>query len=141
MAASQDVKDYLACWFQLGKKVVFPKTEKSCCPVSVLGSRGYSQEFERLWAEIQQSPQDCYLEGTDQSVKELLSEVWEIVACARCTLPVPAGHAHIPCPGCPCADLDLWPNLDLPLPHLPVNGILHLQRLQCRLLDLDSEDA
>lgn len=34
---------------------------------------------------------------------------------------------------CPCFDLPTWPNLDLPLPRLPVDSRSHLEQIRARL--------
>jgi len=140
MATVSEIKEYLACWFQLGKGVLFPKTQQTCRPEPVFNLGGYSTAFESLWQRIQTSPEDCYLQGTNQTVRDLLSGEWEIIVCARCTLPIPTSVTHIPCSLCPCNDLDLWPNLELPLPRPPVNEVRHLQRLKEHLARLAQQE-
>ncbi len=54
--------------------------------------------------------------------------------CARCTIPVPIEVVGQSSLSCPCHDLSNWPNLELPLPHLPVNSRENLDRIRQRLL-------
>ena len=124
MAQSQQVKKYLAYWFQLGKKIVNSSGNHSLMPKKILNGHGYSSEFENLWKLITQEHkyEQYYLEGTRQTIKQLLSSQWDIVNCARCDMPVPIielgqQNNH----GCVCDDLDNWPNNELPLPRQPVN--------------------
>jgi len=133
MASIIEVKEYLAYWFQLGKRVVMPKSQKKLLPIPVFERSKYSLVFEEYWQEILTTKEDCYLDGTEQTIKELLTPVWEIINCSRCTLPVPANHGHPYCSLCPCADIPSWPNLELPLPKIPSNDQEHLSHLQFRL--------
>jgi hypothetical protein len=89
--------------------------------------------FEEYWQEILTTKEDCYLDGTEQTIKELLTPAWEIINCSRCTLPVPANHGHPSCSLCPCADVPSWPNLELPRPKIPSSDQEHLSHLQFRL--------
>jgi hypothetical protein len=65
MASEQQVKRYLAYWFQLGKKVVIRNGNSALSPQPVMTGDRYSDEFESIWQQIL-SPDsgDCYLEGT-----------------------------------------------------------------------------
>ena len=117
MASEQQVKRYLAYWFQLGKKVVIRNGESTLLPQSIIVGDRYSQEFENVWQQIL-SPDsgDCYLESTDETIAELLTSEWEVSPCARCEMPIPTRTAGMPPEVCPCCDLPGWPNTDLPTP-------------------------
>ena len=133
MATIAEVKEYLAYWFQLGQGVIFPKSQERLCPHPIFEGSYYSGAFEACWQRIASSHQDCYLQGTEQSISELLTEEWELIHCARCTLPMPTSRLHPPSCLCPCSDLSTWPNLELPLPRLPINEVRHLRRVHDRL--------
>lgn len=140
MAPQTLIRNYLAYWFQLGKSVIIRNGEAVCRPAPVMRGGAYSPEFERCWADIMVTEgRNCYLEGTTETLDQLMSNAWEIVECARCQMPVPtptvARAAHL----CPCNDLNLWPNDEIPLPHLPVDNQLHLSRLKASL-NTDVED-
>lgn len=134
MASEEKVKSYLAQWFHLGKKVIFGKTQEAICPDPVIVMDHYSSVFETYWQKILAvNGKDFYLEGTDQTIAELLSSQWEIHSCSRCKMPVPLKERGIPSVSCPCSDLSTWPNLDIPIPHSPINNKAHLHKLQLRL--------
>lgn len=139
MAAEIEVKEYLAYWFQLGKGVVLPKSQRILLPTPIFEGMGFSRQFEQYWQQILQSEEDCYLEGTEQSIQELLSPGWEMINCARCTLPIPVSRVHPPSCLCPCADLSTWPNSELPLPKLPIASNQYLRCLQKRLQKIENE--
>ncbi|HAJ59913.1 MAG TPA: hypothetical protein DCP31_12110 [Cyanobacteria bacterium UBA8543] len=117
MASEQQVKRYLAYWFQLGKKVVIRNGESTLLPQPIIVGDRYSQEFENVWQQIL-SPDsgDCYLESTDETIAELLTPEWEVSPCARCEMPIPTRTAGMPPEVCPCCDIPGWPNTDLPTP-------------------------
>ena len=132
--AVEEIKCYIAHWFQLGKRVYSSKTQTFLLHQSVIEVGKYSEEFEDCWQYIL-SPEsgDCYLEGTEQTVTELLSSDWEVIPCSLCEMPIPvriAGKGQV---SCPCNDLPGWPNLDLPLPRSPVNSGESLNQIQERL--------
>lgn len=141
MASYRLVKQYLAYWLQLGKKVVIRNGDRYLLPKPLFEGDRYSQEFEKCWQEIL-SPEsgDCYLEGTDVSINELLSSHWEIEECARCSMPVPSPTRGMPPSCCPCFDLPTWPNSDMPQPRLPANSRQHLNDLCNRLIKRNPED-
>ncbi|MFM6190476.1 MAG: hypothetical protein ACKPEN_16815 [Planktothrix sp.] len=136
MASQHQVKQYLAYWFQLGKKVLIRNGAESRLPQPVIQGDRYSREFEDCWKEIL-SPEsgECYLEGTEQTIAQLLSSEWEIESCARCSLSVPVKVSGLPATCCPCFDLPTWPNLEAPLPRLPVSTRLYLLNICNRLLE------
>jgi hypothetical protein len=141
MASQKEVKQYLAYWFQLGKKVIIGNGGETLLPKSVIAGNGYSDEFEKCWQKIV-SPEsgDCYLEGTQETIAELLSPNWDMTSCARCTMPVPVRNIGMPPELCPCNDLPDWPNTDLPLPRIPVNNQVQLQLIRNRLLQNSKPD-
>ncbi|MGD1908547.1 MAG: hypothetical protein ACFB0C_21540 [Leptolyngbyaceae cyanobacterium] len=135
MASSQQVRAYLAYWFQLGKPVVFQRSDNRCLPNPIFYHSNYSAEFEDCWQDIEAlDGQDCHLEGTDQTIADLLSPRWEISNCARCVMPVPMALGPIAdSQACPCQDLPHWPNTDAPSPRAAVNTAQQLGRIRDRL--------
>lgn len=138
MASAQEVKKYLAHWFELGKKVKLRNGGEEILPKKVVEGDRYSQEFENCWQRLT-APRsgDCYLEGTNQTIDELLSSDWEINACARCNLPVPLMTSGIQPLDCTCSDLDNWPNTELPAPREPINSSTQLSKIRQRLAQKD----
>lgn len=135
MASSDQVKRYLAYWFQLGKPLVTSKSNKTILPQPVIQGNRYSTEFEDCWQQVVESGgQGYHLEGTLQSVEELLSPTWEITSCVRCDMPVPTVSLGVQPAECPCVDLPSWPNLDLPQPRSPVDSHMQLDQIRERLL-------
>lgn len=134
MATEAQVKRYLAYWFQLGKKVLLRNGQEKLLPNPIFEENRYSIEFENCWQHlIDPKSGDCYLEGTDQTIQQLLSPAWEIVDCARCQMPIPINQVGQTSLECPCIDLPLWPNTELPAPRLPVDSRKHLSNLSQRL--------
>lgn len=142
MASTQQVKQYLAYWFQLGKKIVIDSSNRRIAPAKIFQGDAYSPEFEACWQEITSHNLDhLYLEGTTQSIQQLLSPLWDIVPCARCQMPVPMINLGLTDLSCPCSDLDNWPNENLPAPRSPVNSRKYLRGLTQRLQDNDDTDS
>ena len=134
MASPQQVKKYLAVWFQLGKRVAIASGQSYLCPRSIYEGERYSLEFEDVWQQILQVPATSYLEGTHQTIQELLSPAWEIGSCARCGLFLPMSHlGGCDAAICPCHDLPSWPNIHLPLPRPPIDTANYLSRICERL--------
>lgn len=131
MALDQEVKQYLAHWFQLGRKVVLPSGQ-TILPSKVFAQDHYSVEFKQCWQQLIDQPQ-AYLEGTQQTIQELRSNSWQINSCARCGMPVPIVDSGISSLDCPCSELDTWPNQDLPKPRTAVNSDHYLQGILTRL--------
>jgi hypothetical protein len=52
MASEQEVRQYLAYWFQLGKKVLIRNGQESLLPQPVIQGDRYSQAFEDCWQQI-----------------------------------------------------------------------------------------
>lgn len=136
MATIDEVKQYLAYWFQLGKKVMTGNGKSCFLPKSIIEGDRYSQEFETAWQQII-SPDsgDCYLEGTQETITQLLTPTWEISNCARCAMPVPMPNLGMPPELCPCSDLSNWPNSELPPPREPVSSQEQLILIRDRLVN------
>jgi hypothetical protein len=123
MASPIEVKKYLAYWLQLGKKIIIPSRNLSLLPSKIIIGDRYSVEFEKCWTLVaDEKTGDCYLEGTIQTIQELLSSKWKISGCARCDMPVPMIQIGIQSNECVCSDVEGWPNNDLPKPRSPVNN-------------------
>jgi hypothetical protein len=142
MATQEQVKEYLACWFQLGKGIEVAKENRVVCFKSILHGDRYSREFEDCWENILRSQGKGFaLEGTDQSIDELFSSGWEIRSCSRCQLPVPMRELGNQCLLCPCSDLPGWPNLDLPTPRSPIDSRSHLGKICDRVSELHENNS
>ena len=139
MASPTQVRAYLASWFQLNRSVVISSTAERLCPHQVIAHGDYSLAFEDCWRTLENLEwKDCYLEGTQQTLAELLSDQWDVVACARCTLPIPMPLSLTKSLECPCGDLPSWPNNQIPLPHLPVDNQRALGSI-CNRVTMSSE--
>ncbi|MGB3300573.1 MAG: hypothetical protein WBA76_20100 [Phormidesmis sp.] len=140
MASLTDVKTYLAHWFQLGRKVKSDHGRLSYQPEKVIQGEHFSPEFEDCWAAIMAAEgKSLYLEGTDQTIAELLSPTWEVVNCARCEMPIPILQKESKPHSCPCHDLPDWPNEEVPRPRLPVSSYQHLRQMKNRLAGLSPD--
>ncbi|ATS17395.1 hypothetical protein [Parathermosynechococcus lividus] len=134
LAAQAKVKSYLASWFQLGKRVCIWGGKQRLLPQPVLQGDRYSQAFEACWAFLMSEHSgDCFLEDTNETIAQLLTQCWDITPCARCQMPIALPCNGLPPIHCPCASLGNWPNFDLPLPRAPINPRTHLLSLQKRL--------
>jgi hypothetical protein len=134
MASQEQVKEYLAYWFQLGKKVLIHNGQAALYPQPVIEGDHYSRAFEACWQQILLPESGiCYLEGTEQTVEQLLSSAWIINSCPRCQMPVPMIDLGVQSPGCPCLDLPSWPNPEIPAPRSPINNSTYLNRIKDRL--------
>jgi hypothetical protein len=137
MASQQQVRQYLAYWFQLGKRLILNHGAATMLPQPVIRGDRYSAEFEECWQRVTASDaRDCYLEGTSQTIAELLSDTWEVSPCARCEMPVPVPNLGLQPLSCPCSDLPLWPNSDVPQPRSPVSDQTQLTQIRDRLLQM-----
>ena len=135
MASPTDVKHYLAYWFQLGKQVLDDDGQTRYKTKTVIQGDRFSPEFERCWQSItQKSGESLYLEGTDETIAELLSPAWEMTRCARCEMPVPVPKVEHSVRPCPCNDLPSWPNEEIPMPRLPISTHHQLNRLREQLI-------
>lgn len=134
MASAAQVREFLAHWFQLGKPVVMGTQGEPYLPQPVYTHGRYSLAFEQCWQCIlQRQGQDCYLQGTVQTVAMMLSADWDIIPCARCTMPIIAPTAGVATAPCPCSDLESWPNLDVPTPRHGVDSQAKLAFIRERL--------
>ena len=142
MASRTLVKNYLAQWMQMGKTISLSTQGDEIHIYKILQGEKYSPSFNKLWDEIStKKAQEAYLSGTDQTIHDLLSNEWEIIACARCNLLIPSLDMGPRVPiCCPCDDLPSHPNLDLVMPHLPIKLATHLDDLCDRLAE-KSEDS
>ncbi|MBF2057654.1 MAG: hypothetical protein IGQ45_10665 [Cyanobacterium sp. T60_A2020_053] len=134
MASATAVKKYLAYWFQLQKPVIMTRQNKAILPQKVIVGSRYSLEFERCW-DLVSNPDtgDCHVEGTVQTIQQLLSPKWEINDCARCQMPVPIIEVGIQDSDCVCSDLENWPNNEIPYPRAPIDNSQALTKIHSRL--------
>lgn len=134
MASQQEVQTYLAHWFQLGKSVHINNGQITRRPMPVLEGGQFSRDFQDCWQAIMAvEGRNCYLDGANETIEELLSPKWEITSCALCDMPTTISGV-MPIAGlCTCSDLDSWPNNELPAPHMPINNKKHFSRLKTRL--------
>lgn len=140
MASEHQVRKYIAYWFQLGKKVLIRNGAVALLPKPVIAGDRYSREFEECWQKmISPESGDCYLQGTEETIAQLLTPAWEISACARCAMPVPLRDPGMPPELCPCNDLANWPNTEMPLPRSPVSTQLQLSGIRDRLKKSSTE--
>lgn len=134
MASATEVKNYLAHWFQLGKKLVWRNGEAELLPQKITQGDRFAPEFEECWQSIMSiNGQDCYLAGAKATIQELLTSAWTIDQCAICAMPVPMIEVGTQPLDCACSDLDNWPNTELPAPHLPINTQAQLNTISERL--------
>jgi hypothetical protein len=134
MASIETVKQYLAYWFQLGKRVILNQNLEIILPNPVFTGGSYSLEFDECWQKIARlEGENCYLEGTTQTIAQLLLPLWEISSCAVCSMPVPKIELGIQPMGCPCDSLTNWPNNELPFPRQAIDTKQHLHSLRERL--------
>jgi len=136
MASQEQVKFYLAYWFQLGKRVVLKKEGVAVIPQPIFTFNRYSAAFENCWQHLM-TPEnrESYLEGTQETIEQLLNSDWDIIPCARCNMPIPMVEAGIKLGNCPCNDLITWPNRELPSPRSAINQQEHLKEIQARITE------
>ena len=136
MASRTLVKNYIAQWMQMGKSISLSTQGKQVSIYKIINGEEYSSLFNQLWDEISTTKADeAYLDGTDQTIDDLLSDRWEIIGCARCSLLVPSLDLGPRVPVCcPCDDLPTHPNLDLVAPHVPVKLSTAINELCDRLI-------
>lgn len=134
MASFAQVQQYLAYWFQLGKRVVQPHTQQTFLPSKVISGENYSQEFESICQLLlQANSPESYLEGTSETLASLLTSRWNLEPCHRCQMPIAINHQDIQPSLCPCHNLPTWPNTDLPTPREPLNHQHCLEKILQRL--------
>ncbi len=131
MATNLEVKEYLAKWLQMGKKISMHRAEISL--IKVISGADYTSEFEQLWHQAQR--ENAVLDGTNETIQDLLKPEWEILDCAVCEMPVPSlGSGFREIKSCPCSDLDLHPNLETIAPRTPVVTSDYLQNISDHLI-------
>ncbi len=141
MANTDQVRSYVAHWLQLGKRVCLPHAGVCLSPVPIYQEGDYSPQFEQLWCTVfSPEGQDAYLEGTLETIADLLTDRWEISPCARCSVPMPVVRLGVANLICPCHDLPSWPNTELPQPRLPVDSQQHLEELQLSLVSREQAE-
>lgn len=134
MASATEVKNYLAHWFQLGKKLVWSNGEAELLPEKIIQGDRFAPQFEECWQKIMSvDGRNCYLIGEKATIQELLSPSWTINQCARCAMPVAIVESGIQSLDCVCSDLDNWPNTELPKPRSPINSQSRLNAIKDRL--------
>ena len=134
MASQQEVQTYLAYWFQLGKSIHINNGQITRRPMPVLEGDRFSRDFQDCWQAIMAvGGRNCYLDGSSETIAQLLSPAWEITNCARCNIPTAMETVMPVAKPCACGDLDSWPNNELPPPHMPINNKEHFSRLKTRL--------
>ena len=139
MASSEQVKHYLAYWFQLGKKLLSNEGKIINLEGLVVKGDRYSSEFENCWQEITAlEGANYHLEGTDTTIKDLLTSAWNITPCARCSMPIPVLESGVQTTNCPCFDMPQWPNFELPFPRIPVQSNSRLSNINNRLKSRDT---
>lgn len=109
--------------------------QETLLPQPVIQGSHYSAQFEECWQRIVHDRSgNAHLEGTHQTIAELLTSAWEINPCSRCSMPVPFRSPGLPpALACPCSDLPTWPNTELPFPRGPVNSQNQLSSIRDRL--------
>ncbi|OUC13476.1 MAG: hypothetical protein B0A82_16895 [Alkalinema sp. CACIAM 70d] len=120
MASASHVKHYIAYWLQLGKSLVTHSHRSALKSPSIISGENYSTEFEGYWQQALQHANTSYLEGTAQTIAQLLTPEWEIVMCARCPMPIALKVSGVSGENCPCQELNIWPNTDTLPPRAPV---------------------
>ena len=142
MAGELKVKDYVAYWLQTGKRLFSPAVPEGHHVTSIVQGDRYSSEFEECWAHVRDPASgDCYVEGMDQTIQDLLTSEWEVVSCPRCEMPMPMMTMGVTSCPCPCSDLELWPNLEIPQPRSPIDSNAHLMAIRSRLLAMSRRSA
>jgi hypothetical protein len=132
MASDTNVQQYIAHWFQLGKGI-HTRQGQVLKPKRVFYGDKYTPEFQACWQRIVQDS-ECYLEGTEQTIAQLLSGRWAIDDCARCSMPIPNMVAGlVGQQGCPCADMPNWPSDAVPMPRSPLAVSAKTQEIRQRL--------
>lgn len=128
------VKDYVAQWLQLGKHLQIGQETITVQPVRQF--HNYSPEYETLWQKISApaTAHQTYLSGVEPSIGDLLTARWQITDCYRChgLIPTPSFHQGTHS-DCPCADLPNFPDVNLVMPHPPIDSQARLQKVADRI--------
>lgn len=134
MASAQQVREYLAHWFQLGKPMVLGHAGQEILPTPIFSQGTYSQSFESCWQQVlERCGEGCYIKGTNVTVAMMLTSAWEVSQCSRCPMPVLMPATGISNELCPCHDIPTWPNSELPAPRMPADNTAQLGSLRGRL--------
>ena len=134
MASPNQVRDYLAHWFQLGKPIIQVATERQYLPTPIFHNGHYSKAFEHCWQQVTaDGGHSWHLAGTDYSIAAMLSASWDVQPCARCSMPIGLPTKGVMTVLCPCHDVTSWPNQDLPTPRPGINNEQRLSALRFRL--------
>lgn len=132
MASKTEVKEYLAYWMQLGRKLVV--ADRLVSLDQVVAGDHYTTRFEEIWQESQAQAEFTSLEGSEVSLKQLFAPTYELLDCPRCHLPLPSPDlGPRPAQSCPCDHLKLLPNLDTVPPRLPIDTGAKLRSIYQRL--------
>lgn len=134
MANKTEVKQYLACWMQLGRKLLL--ADRVVSLDQVIAGDHYTTRFEEIWQEGQSCPASATLEGSNINLEQLFNTHYELLSCPRCNLPLPSislGPRSVQ--PCPCDNLHLWPNLDTVPPRQPVSTPKELRSIYQRLAE------
>jgi hypothetical protein len=144
MASSEQVRQYIASWLQLDKKILVDLSSGTLILSTnkVVEGDKYTQEFESIWQQVSiLSPQNSYLEGTTEPIAQLLTPAWEIIPCSLCNILVAIPQVGTKVSSCPCHDLPNWPNNNIPVPTGAINSQLGLQEICRRLFISNSHDS
>lgn len=88
MANKNEVKQYLAYWMQLGRKLIL--SDRVVSLDQVIAGDHYTTRFEEIWQEGEARPEAASLEGANISLEQLFSANYELLSCPRCDLPLPS---------------------------------------------------
>ncbi len=132
MANKTEVKEYLAYWMQLGRRVIV--NDRVISLDRVVAGDHYTTRFEEIWQEMQAHPESASLEGSDHTLQQLLAPTYELLDCPRCHLPLPSPTlGPRSAQPCPCEHLHLMPPLDTVPPRLPISTQAQLRSIHQRL--------
>ncbi|PSB01280.1 hypothetical protein [Merismopedia glauca] len=144
MASEQQVKQYIASWLQLGRKILVNDSRGilTLSAKKVVEGDRYTQEFESIWQQVSLlNSHNSYLEGTTETIAQLIAPAWEIVPCSLCNMLVATPQVVTQISSCPCHDLPNWPNNNIPVPTGAINSQVGLQEICHRLLTSHSHDS
>jgi hypothetical protein len=136
MASPARVKQYIASWLQLGRKIYIEDSKDAIAlsPKKIVEGDRYSQEFESVWQQIAGlDSHKAYLEGTNETIAQLIAHSWEIVPCSVCNMLVATPQVGTKESACPCHDIPDWPNNNVPIPNGAIDSQSALQQICDRL--------
>lgn len=140
MASSEQVKQYIASWLQLGRSILVEDNgdTRGISAAKVIEGDRYTQDFEEIWQLISTSKSDrSYLQGTNETVAQLLAPSWEIVHCSLCNMLIALPQVGAKAAPCPCHDLSGWPDNNLPIPTGAHDSQFSLQKI-CQRLNISN---